>query len=101
MQALISDISGKEIGKHLQNTGDAEAVFGGVIFHFTQEEHIEILEFIAKLQAERMPEKYSADFEPFTNARKFLDDFAARKKAAEERKAAGISPSVFDEDDDD
>lgn len=101
MEALFSDISGKEIGKHLMATKDAQVIIGGVILHMHQDEQVELLEYIAKLQEERMPKRFEGDFEPWTDARKTLDAYEERKRKAQEFKENGIDPSeVFDSFDD-
>ena len=96
MQAVFSDISGKELIKHMVEAKDFTVILGGVIFHASQEEQIEIVEFIAKLQEERMPEIYSGDFEPYTNGRKILDSYFSRKEEAEARKANPVQTPDFE-----
>lgn len=103
MQVVISDISGVEINKHMVDTRDSQVIIGGVILHLSQEEQIEILEIIAGLQQERMPEKYEGVFEPYTNARDILDKFYEQKKRADSLPPvpSGEDDLFFDDDDDD
>lgn len=80
MLAVISDISGKEISKHIE-AKDAQIFIGGVIIHASIEEQIELMGFIAKLQEERMPSEYGGDFEPLARAQEVLDAYEKQQQA--------------------
>lgn len=88
MEAIISDITGELLAANvLPQSSEVTFSGGGLKFHMTVEEQLEVVEFIAQMQEERWPEdmRISGEFKTIGNAREALNKRAEAQAKAEEQ----------------